>query len=68
MFLKVEVLGTDGILVKIERLPGLDEDEETCWTYFSSDKKDWEAFEVVDFLARAWDAYSVFMLEDVASW
>ncbi len=49
VFLGSGSLGTDGGLeVKTERLPELDEDEKLL-NYFSSDKRNWEAFEVVDF-------------------
>ena len=64
----VEVLGTDGGLeVKIERLPGLDEDERLAELISVATRKDWEAFEVVDFWREPGGVYSVFMLEDVAS-
>lgn len=64
----VEVLGTDGGLeVKIERLPGLDEDEKLAELISVATRKDWEAFEVVDFWREPGGVYSVFMLEDVAS-
>jgi hypothetical protein len=64
----VEVLGTDGGLqVKIERLPGLDEDEKLAELISVASRKDWEAFEVVDFWREPGGVYSVFMLEDVAS-
>ncbi len=47
-----EVLGTDVKLeVKIERLPGLDEDVKLAELISVATRKDWEAFEVVDFLA-----------------
>ena len=64
----VEVLGTDGGLeVKIERLPGLDEDEKLAELISVATRKDWEAFEVVDFWREPGGVYSVFMLEDVGS-
>lgn len=64
----VEVLGTDGgLAVKIERLPGLDEDEKLAELISVATRKDWEAFEVVDFWREPGGVYSVFMLEDVAS-
>ena len=64
----VEVLGTDGGLeVKIERLPGLDEDEKLAELISVATRKDWEAFEVVDFWREPGGVYSVFILEDVAS-
>lgn len=64
----VEVLGTDGGLqVKIERLPGLDEDEKLAELISVATRKDWEAFEVVDFWREPGGVYSVFVLEDVAS-
>lgn len=64
----VEVLGTDGGLeVKIERLPGLDEDEKLSELISVATRKDWEAFEVVDFWREPGGVYSVFMLEDVGS-
>lgn len=64
----VEVLGTDGGLeVKIERLPGLDEDEKLAELISVATRKDWEAFEVVDFWREPGGVYSVFILENVAS-
>lgn len=64
----VEVLGTDGGLeVKIERLPGLDEDERLAELISVATRKDWEAFEVVDFWREPGGVYSVFVLEDVGS-
>ena len=64
----VEVLGTDGgLAVKIERLPGLDEDEKLAELISVATRKDWEAFEVVDFWREPGGVYSVFILEDVAS-
>lgn len=64
----VEVLGTDGVLeVKIERLPGLDEDEKLAELISVATRKDWEAFEVVDFWREPGGVYSVFILENVAS-
>lgn len=64
----VEVLGTDGGLeVKIERLPGLDEDEKLAELISVATRKDWEAFEVVDFWREPGGVYSVFMLENVGS-
>ena len=64
----VEVLGTDGGLeVKIERLPGLDEDEKLAELISVATRKDWEAFEVVDYWREPGGVYSVFILEDVAS-
>lgn len=64
----IEIQGTDGVLqVKIERLPGLDEDEKLAELISVATRKDWEAFEVVDFWREPGGVYSVFMLEDVAS-
>ncbi len=50
--------------VKIERLPGLDEDE-TAELARVATEKDWEAFEVVDFGDLG--VYSVLSAEDVTS-
>ena len=64
----IEIQGTDGGLeVKIERLPGLDEDEKLAELISVATRKDWEAFEVVDFWREPGGVYSVFVLEDVAS-
>ena len=64
----IEILASDGVLeVKIERLPGLDEDEKLAELISVATRKDWEAFEVVDFWREPGGVYSVFMLEDVAS-
>lgn len=64
----IEILESDGVLeVKIERLPGLDEDEKLAELISVATRKDWEAFEVVDFWREPGGVYSVFMLEDVAS-
>lgn len=64
----IEIQGTDGVLqVKIERLPGLDEDEKLAELISVATRKDWEAFEVVDFWREPGGVYSVFMLEDVGS-
>lgn len=64
----IEIQGTDGVLqVKIERLPGLDEDERLAELISVATRKDWEAFEVVDFWREPGGVYSVFILEDVAS-
>ena len=64
----IEIQGTDGVLqVKIERLPGLDEDEKLAELISVATRKDWEAFEVVDFWREPGGVYSVFILEDVAS-
>lgn len=64
----IEILGTDGGLeVKIERLPGLDEDEKLAELVSVATRKDWEAFEVVDFWREPGGVYSIFVLEDVAS-
>lgn len=64
----IEIQGTDGVLeVKIERLPGLDEDEKLAELISVATRKDWEAFEVVDYWREPGGVYSVFMLEDVAS-
>ena len=64
----IEIQGTDGVLqVKIERLPGLDEDERLAELISVATRKDWEAFEVVDFWREPGGVYSVFVLEDVAS-
>ena len=38
-----------GLEIKIERLPGLDEDEKLAELISVATRKDWEAFEVVDF-------------------
>ncbi len=65
MFLGSSLLGTDVKEVKIERLPGLDEDEKLLNLFPGSNKKDWEAFEVVDFGKNLGGVYSVFVLEDV---
>lgn len=64
----IEILASDGVLeVKIERLPGLDEDEKLAELISVATRKDWEAFEVVDFWREPGGVYSVFVLEDVAS-
>ena len=64
----IEILGTDGGLeVKIERLPGLDEDEKLAELVSVATRKDWEAFEVVDFWREPGGVYSIFVLEDVDS-
>ena len=64
----IEILARDGVLeVKIERLPGLDEDEKLAELISVATRKDWEAFEVVDFWREPGGVYSVFVLEDVAS-
>lgn len=64
----IEILESDGVLeVKIERLPGLDEDEKLAELISVATRKDWEAFEVVDFWREPGGVYSVFILEDVAS-
>ena len=64
----IELLASDGVLeVKIERLPGLDEDEKLSELISVATRKDWEAFEVVDFWREPGGVYSVFILEDVAS-
>lgn len=64
----IEILASDGVLeVKIERLPGLDEDEKLAELISVATRKDWEAFEVVDFWREPGGVYSVFILEDVAS-
>lgn len=64
----IEILASDGVLeVKIERLPGLDEDERLAELISVATRKDWEAFEVVDFWREPGGVYSVFILEDVAS-
>lgn len=64
----IEILASDGGLeVKIERLPGLDEDEKLAELISVATRKDWEAFEVVDFWREPGGVYSVFILEDVAS-
>lgn len=64
----IEIQGTDGVLqVKIERLPGLDEDEKLAELISVATRKDWEAFEVVDFWREPGGVYSVFVLEDTAS-
>lgn len=64
----IEIQGTDGVLeVKIERLPGLDEDEKLAELISVATRKDWEAFEVVDFWREPGGVYSVFVLEEVAS-
>ena len=64
----IEILGTDGGLeVKIERLPGMDEDEKLAELVSVATRKDWEAFEVVDFWREPGATYSIFLLEDVAS-
>ena len=64
----IETVATDGGLeVKIERLPGLDEDEKLAELISVATRKDWEAFEVVDFWREPGGVYSVFMLEDVGS-
>ncbi len=41
-----------GLEVKIERLPGLDEDEKLAELISVATRKDWEAFEVVDLARR----------------
>ena len=62
----IEIQGTDGVLqVKLERLPGLD--ERLAELISVATRKDWEAFEVVDFWREPGGVYSVFILEDVAS-
>lgn len=64
----IEILASDGVLeVKIERLPGLDEDEKLAELISVATRKDWEAFEVVDYWREPGGVYSVFILEDVAS-
>lgn len=64
----IEILASDGVLeVKIERLPGLDEDEKLAQLISVATRKDWEAFEVVDFWREPGGVYSVFVLENVAS-
>lgn len=64
----VEILGNDGVLeVKIERLPGIDEDEKLAELISVATRKDWEAFEVVDFWREPGATYSIFLLEDVAT-
>lgn len=64
----IEILASDGVLeVKIERLPGLDEDEKLAELISVATRKDWEAFEVVDFWREPGGVYSVFVLADVAS-
>ena len=64
----IEIQGSDGGLeVRIERLPGLGEDEKLAELISVATRKDWEAFEVVDFWREPGGVYSVFMLEDVAS-
>ena len=64
----IEILESDGVLeVKIERLPGLDEDEKLAELISVATRKDWEAFEVVDFWREPGGVYSVFILEDIAS-
>ena len=64
----IEILASDGVLeVKIERLPGLDEDEKLAELISVATRKDWEAFEVVDFWREPGGVYSVFVLVDVAS-
>jgi hypothetical protein len=64
----IEIQGTDEVLeVKIERLPGLDEDEKLAELISVATRKDWEAFEVVDFWREPGGVYSVFVLVDVAS-
>ena len=52
---------------KFERLPGLDEDEKLAELISVATRKDWEAFEVVDFWREPGGVYSVFLLEDVGS-
>ena len=64
----IETVATDGGLeVRIERLPGLDEDEKLAELISVATRKDWEAFEVVDYWREPGGVYSVFVLEDVAS-
>lgn len=64
----IEIKGADGGLeVKIERLPGMDEDEKLAEIISVATRKDWEAFEVVDYWREPGGVYSVFVLEDVAS-
>lgn len=64
----IEILASDGgLAVKIERLPGLDEDEKLAELISVATRKDWEAFEVVDFWREPGGVYSVFVLEDIAS-
>ena len=64
----IEIQGTDEVLeVKIERLPGLDEDGKLAELISVATRKDFEAFEVVDFWREPGGVYSVFILEDVAS-
>ncbi len=58
-----ELMGVS--VVKIERLPGLDEDEKLAELISVATRKATEAFEVVD-LARAWGRLFCSMLEDVA--
>lgn len=64
----IEIKGADGGLeVKIERLPGMDEDEKLAEIISVATRKDWEAFEVVDYWREPGGVYSIFVLEDVAS-
>ena len=64
----IELLARDGVLeVRIERLPGLDEDEKLAELISVATRKDWEAFEVVDYWREPGGVYSIFVLEDVAS-
>jgi len=64
----IEIQGTDGGLeVKIERLPGMDEDEKLAEIISVATRKEWEAFEVVDYWREPGGVYSIFVLEDVAS-
>ena len=64
----IEIQATDGGLeVKIERLPGMDEDEKLAELVSVASRKDWEAFEVVDFWREPGATYSIFLLEDVAT-
>lgn len=64
----IEIQDTDGGLeVKIERLPGLDGDEKLAEILSVATRKEWEAFEVVDFWREPGGVYSIFVLEDVAT-
>ncbi len=62
----VEVLGTDGGQKSKQKIE-LDEDEKLAELILVATRKDWGAFEVVDFWREPWGVYSVFILEDVVS-
>ncbi len=58
----VEVRIRWGVRSQNRKITRIDEDEKLAELISVAARKDWEALEVVDFLARAWGAYSVFIL------